>query len=70
MIGKKLVFFGNVLLMDDGTHTEPTKDNILAAYAEVVEKSKAGDAVFCHFSGHGSRVKDLDGDEGTTFCAR
>ena len=43
---------GNVVvLMDDGKHTEPTRANILAAYAEAVAISESGDALFCHYSG-------------------
>ena len=37
--------------MDDGVHTEPTKENILAAYEKLVSESEDGDVVFCHFSG-------------------
>ena len=39
------------LLMDDGEHTEPTRENILAAYEKLVNESEEGDIVFCHFSG-------------------
>lgn len=53
------------ILMDDGKHEKPTKARILRAYKEVVEKSRPGDSVFCHYSGHGGRVKDKNGDEGT-----
>jgi len=51
------------ILMDDGNHTNPTHDNILAAYKKVVSESQAGDAVFCHYSGHGGKLRDDDGDE-------
>jgi hypothetical protein len=51
------------ILMDDGAHTEPTYKNILAAYHELVSSAKAGDAIFCHYSGHGGKVRDDDGDE-------
>ena len=40
------------VLMDDGEHTEPTKDNIMAAYDKIAKDSKDGDVVFCHFSGN------------------
>lgn len=40
-----------VVLMDDGEHTEPTRENILAAYEKLVEDTQEGDVVFCHFSG-------------------
>ena len=49
--------------MDDGEHTEPTYDNIMAAYRKIVSESQSGDVVFCHYSGHGGKLKDQDGDE-------
>jgi len=52
------------LLMDDGEHISPTRDNILAAYRRIVEESQPGDAVFCHYSGHGGKLRDDNGDEG------
>ncbi|CAB9516074.1 Metacaspase-1 [Seminavis robusta] len=57
------------LLMDDDDddHIEPTKENILAAYEKLVEETEEGDVVFCHFSGHGGRLKDDDGDEDDGF---
>ena len=39
------------VLMDDGSHTEPTRSNILTAYKNVASQSRSGDAVFCHYSG-------------------
>ena len=51
------------VLMDDGNHTPPTKDNMIAAYKQVVAESKPGDAIFLHYSGHGSKVADSSGDE-------
>ena len=40
-----------VILMDDGIHTSPTKENIIEAYKQVVEDSEDGDAIFLHYSG-------------------
>jgi hypothetical protein len=51
------------LLIDDGDHTAPTKANMIAAYKNVVRQSKPGDSIFLQFSGHGTRVPDLNGDE-------
>lgn len=51
------------VLMDDGEHYAPTRSNILSAYQQVVASSKSGDAVFCHYSGHGGRVRDDDWGE-------
>ena len=53
------------VLMDDDKHTIPTKQAILDAFTTLVKKCEAGDIVFCHFAGHGSKVKDISGDEGT-----
>jgi hypothetical protein len=55
---------GNIdVLMDDGTHQSPTSANILAAYKRIVDASQPGDVVFAHYSGHGGKLKDQDGDE-------
>jgi len=53
--------------MDDNHHNAPTKRNIEAAFKYMVDCSHAGDVVFVHYSGHGSRVRDLDGDEDDGF---
>lgn len=59
-----------VVLMDDQhlpnrnrTHYPPTRKNILEGFKNLVRVSKPGDSVFIHFSGHGGRVIDLNGDE-------
>ena len=41
----------------------PTRAAILQAYRHVVAVSKPGDSIFLHYSGHGTKVKDLNGDE-------
>jgi len=51
------------VLMDDGQHTQPTYSNIIQAYRDLVKASQPGDAVFCHYSGHGAKLRDDDGDE-------
>ena len=51
------------ILMDDGKHTEPTRDNILSAFRQLVDDCAPGDAAFVHYSGHGSKVVDDNGDE-------
>lgn len=55
------------VLMDDGEHPEPTREAILAAYRQVVADSQPGDSIFLHYSGHGSHVRDDDGDEEDGF---
>jgi Caspase domain len=51
------------VLADDGDHPLPTKAAILQAYRHVVAISQPGDSIFLHYSGHGTKVKDLNGDE-------
>jgi len=51
------------LMLDDGKNYLPTKANILWAIQSLVRNSRSGDVVFTHFSGHGGRVKDANGDE-------
>ena len=51
------------ILMDDGEHTPPTGENMIAAYRKIVGESEAGDAIFLHYSGHGGKVRDQSGDE-------
>jgi len=51
------------ILLDDGQHIEPTRENILDAYKNLVQSSEPGDVCFCHYSGHGGRLRDENGDE-------
>ena len=39
------------MLLDDGEHTSPTKENIMNAYKTLVAEAAPGDACFCHYSG-------------------
>ena len=57
------------MLLDDKIHTKPTRRNITGAFKQIVKDSEPGDVVFIHFSGHGGKVKDYDGDEGTSYTA-
>ena len=58
------------LLLDDGKHTSPTHANILSAYRRLVAESAPGDAVYCHYSGHGGKLRDDDGDESKCWLCR
>lgn len=44
-------------------NSEATKKNIMDALGELVSRSGKGDIIYIHFSGHGQRMTDLDGDE-------
>ena len=52
-------------MLDDKKHSKPTRKNITDAFKEMAKVSEPGDVVFCHFSGHGGKIRDFDGDEGT-----
>lgn len=45
------------------TDSRATKDNILYRLKWLVKNAKAGDFLVFHFSGHGSQIRDRDGDE-------
>ena len=45
------------------TEEAATRKAILAALRELVRESQPDDTLVVHFSGHGSQVQDLDGDE-------
>ncbi|RAL01844.1 caspase family protein [Aspergillus ibericus CBS 121593] len=54
-----------VILTDDQTNpmSIPNKANILRAMQWLVKDAQPNDSLFIHFSGHGGRTPDLDGDE-------
>ncbi|KAJ5135033.1 uncharacterized protein N7515_004311 [Penicillium bovifimosum] len=58
-----------VILTDDQTNplSIPTKANILRAMQWLVKDAQPNDSLFIHFSGHGGRTPDLDGDEEDGF---
>ncbi|KAE8454292.1 hypothetical protein EG329_005217 [Mollisiaceae sp. DMI_Dod_QoI] len=50
-----------------GTPFEPTGVNMLAAFNWLVTANNPGDSVWLSYSGHGSQVKDPDGDRDSGF---
>mmetsp|Transcript_19247 Transcript_19247/g.33802 ORF Transcript_19247/g.33802 Transcript_19247/m.33802 type:complete len:164 (+) Transcript_19247:715-1206(+) len=52
-----------VILMDDGENIEPNYENIIDAYKAVVSQSEDGDAIFLHYSGHGTKLRDDNNEE-------
>ncbi|KAG0697265.1 caspase domain-containing protein [Suillus ampliporus] len=52
-----------IQLTDDGRNPLPTRHNILDRMHRLASDARAGDSMFLHFSGHGSQIRDLDGDE-------
>lgn len=53
-----------VLLRDDGIQNKwPTRYNIIRELEKAVSYSKDLDEIWFHYSGHGSQVNDINGDE-------
>ena len=55
------------VLMDDGEHEMPTRENIEEAYKTIVAEAEPGDSLFLHYSGHGCKIRDDNGDEADGF---
>lgn len=53
----------NVKLLTDNTAIKPTKFNIEQHLKWLFNNSVEGDTLFLYFSGHGSQVRDTNGDE-------
>ena len=51
----------DITLLSDETETKPTRNNILRGLLELI--LSGAEELFFHYSGHGSHVKDLSGDE-------
>ena len=60
LVGKFGFAEANVTVLTD---REATRKKIFAALDALVRESEPGDMVYVHYSGHGSQVKDLNGDE-------
>eukprot|EP00928_Gymnodinium_smaydae_P098805 TRINITY_DN9267_c0_g1_i5.p1 TRINITY_DN9267_c0_g1~~TRINITY_DN9267_c0_g1_i5.p1 ORF type:complete len:350 (-),score=48.20 TRINITY_DN9267_c0_g1_i5:272-1321(-) len=50
-------------LLDDGKHESPTLHNIEKGIQWLVDGASASDSLFFHYSGHGTQIKDQNGDE-------
>ena len=51
------------VLMDDGSHTNPTRANILEAFEWFTAEDPDTTEFFFHYSGHGGNERDRSGDE-------
>jgi len=59
--------YTNVSLITENENIKPTKDNILKALKNIIDESKKYTEIWIHYSGHGTPVKDLNGDEKDGF---
>jgi hypothetical protein len=50
-------------MLTDTTAIKPTKANILDSISWLVTGLKPGENVYFHYSGHGGRIRDTNGDE-------
>jgi hypothetical protein len=46
---------------------EATRDGIIGALSSMVDSASSGDVLVLQYSGHGTQVEDLDGDESDRF---
>nr|XP_043623920.1 metacaspase-4-like [Erigeron canadensis] len=56
----------NVLIDSDESYVKPTGKNIRKALADLVGSAEAGDYLFVHYSGHGTRLPAETGDDDDT----
>ena len=55
--------FNSTKILSDVTPVKPTRANIEAGLRELVAGSRPGDILVFHYSGHGSNVADMGGEE-------
>lgn len=53
----------NIVVLTDDTDLKPTKNNILKYLNQLISLTQNHDTLFFSYSGHGSQVKDQNGDE-------
>ena len=52
-----------IILTDDKPDSMPTRENILKGITSLIKDIKAGDELWFHYSGHGTLIRDTNGDE-------
>ena len=62
-IASRLVGFKTISMLTDYTAIKPTKANIVREFTQLLSRAISGDCLLFAFSGHGSQVKDKNGDE-------
>lgn len=55
--------YTNILVLSDDTNKQPTKQNIINEFTNMLKNSISGDNLFFQYSGHGSYTFDQSGDE-------
>lgn len=72
-VAKRLHEYKITKLKDARGYSHPSRDTILDQMRQHVSATGAGDTLYVHYSGHGSQVRDQNGDEkdgmDETICA-
>ena len=55
------------VLRDDDKNRLPTRSNILLWLSQLITMSTASDTLWIHYSGHGTQIRDINGDEQDGF---
>jgi hypothetical protein len=55
--------YSQITLLTDGAQAKPTKGNVINSFINLLVTSQPGDTLFFGYSGHGSYVRDRNGDE-------
>ena len=60
----------HIVILTDSKYNSlrATRQNIIFWIRKMVKETKAGDMLFVHYSGHGSQVRCMDGDEDNNEC--
>ena len=53
----------SIVPLTDETPIKPTRENIITELTKLLRNANPGDLLYFHYSGHGSNIPDLSGDE-------
>ncbi len=52
-----------IVLRDDSSNSKPTLANIMKSLNALISQSKSLSEIWIHYSGHGSQIQDMNGEE-------
>lgn len=55
------------ILRDDDKNRLPTRSNIIVWLSQLIAMSTSSDTLWVHYSGHGTQIRDTNGDEQDSF---
>lgn len=59
----KTLAYNQITLLADGAQTKPTRGNVINNILLLLSSSNPGETLFFGYSGHGSSISDLNGDD-------